>query len=126
MPVRSHLQTTSKAVGHLQKSAEVMKMVNDLVKAPQVAATMQELSKELAKMVGEAVDDALDTDDIEEETEEEVDRVLTELATETTTAMPSALRRQKVQQQEAAVEVTDREKYLKACEVDGLGRRHLD
>jgi charged multivesicular body protein 3 len=41
---------TVKAVGHIQKSSEVMKLVNGLLKAPEVAATMQELSKEMMKV----------------------------------------------------------------------------
>jgi hypothetical protein len=34
----------------LQKSTEVMTLVNKLMKAPQVAATMQDLSKEMMKV----------------------------------------------------------------------------
>jgi hypothetical protein len=41
---------TSKAVGHLSKSAEVMKLVNKLIKAPEMAVTMQEFSKEMTKV----------------------------------------------------------------------------
>lgn len=45
------LAATARAVGHLQKSTEVMKLVNNLMKAPEIAATMQELSKEMMKVV---------------------------------------------------------------------------
>eukprot|EP00850_Spirogloea_muscicola_P007784 SM000040S14796 [mRNA] locus=s40:323042:324923:- [translate_table: standard] len=95
---------TVRAVGHLQKSAEVMKLVNGLVKAPEVSAQMQELSQELMKagvmeeMVSESIDSALDTDEIEEETEEEVDKVLSEIAGETAAQLPSAARREREQQ----------------------------
>lgn len=41
----------ARTVGHLSKSAEVMKLVNDLMKAPQMAATMQEFSKEMTKVI---------------------------------------------------------------------------
>lgn len=41
---------TARTVGHLSKSAEVMKLVNGLMKAPEVAATMQEFSKEMTKV----------------------------------------------------------------------------
>jgi hypothetical protein len=34
----------------LSKSTEVMKLVNNLMKAPEVAATMQEFSKEMTKV----------------------------------------------------------------------------
>lgn len=37
-------------MGHLSKSAEVMKLVNNLMKAPEVAMTMQEFSKEMTKV----------------------------------------------------------------------------
>ncbi|GJN07458.1 hypothetical protein PR202_ga25291 [Eleusine coracana subsp. coracana] len=95
---------TSRTVGHLSKSAEVMKVVNDLMKAPALAATMQEFSKEMTKagvmeeMVNEAVDSALDSEDIEEEIEEEVDKVLALLAGETASQLPDAVRTQKIQQ----------------------------
>lgn len=97
---------TARTVGHLAKSTEVMQLVNGLMKAPQIAATMQDMSKEMMKaglideMVTESLDDALDTEDIEEETEEEVNRVLDELAVETTAQLPNAVRRR----QEEAVE----------------------
>lgn len=37
-------------MGHLEKSAEVMKLVNNLMKAPEVAITMQQFSKEMTKV----------------------------------------------------------------------------
>lgn len=40
----------ARTVGHLSKSAEVMKLVNNLMKAPEVAVTMQEFSKEMTKV----------------------------------------------------------------------------
>lgn len=41
----------ARTVGHLSKSAEVMKLVNNLMKAPEVAVTMLEFSKEMTKVV---------------------------------------------------------------------------
>ncbi|XP_068640436.1 vacuolar protein sorting-associated protein 24 homolog 1 [Aristolochia californica] len=87
---------TARTVGHLSKSADVMKLVNNLMKAPEMAVTMQEFSKEMTKagvieeMVNDAVDSALDSEDIEEEIEEEVDKVLTELGGETAAQLPEA------------------------------------
>ncbi|KAL0735273.1 hypothetical protein Bca4012_011483 [Brassica carinata] len=58
-------------------SAEVMKLVNNLMKAPQMAATMQEFSKEMTKagviedFVNDAIDNALDSENMEEEIEDE-------------------------------------------------------
>lgn len=37
-------------MGHLSKSAEVMKLVNNLMKAPEMAMTMQEFNKEMTKV----------------------------------------------------------------------------
>ncbi|EEF38648.1 neuroendocrine differentiation factor, putative [Ricinus communis] len=98
------VRTIARTVGHLSKSAEVMKLVNNLMKAPEVAATMQEFSKEMTKagvieeFVNDAVDNALDSEDIEEEIEEEVDKVLTAIAGETAAQLPEAVRKERVKQ----------------------------
>ncbi|XP_044504402.1 vacuolar protein sorting-associated protein 24 homolog 1 [Mangifera indica] len=120
----------ARTVGHLEKSAEVMKLVNNLMKAPEVAITMQEFSKEMTKagvieeFVNDAVDSALDSDDIEEEIEEEVDKVLTAIAGETAAQLPEAVRREKAkqpaqtagtaQEEEAIAEGVDDEEELEA------------
>ncbi|KAL6566865.1 hypothetical protein OROMI_015269 [Orobanche minor] len=94
----------ARTVGHLSKSAEVMKHVNNLMKAPQVAVTMQEFSKEMIKagvieeMMNDAVDNALDSEDIEDETEEEIDKVLTAVAGEAAAQLPEAVRKEKLKQ----------------------------
>ena len=60
---------------------QVMKMVNDLIKVPQLNKTMRDMSREMMKagMIDEIMDDALgsamDTEDLEEETEAELDKV---------------------------------------------------
>ncbi|KAK6141745.1 hypothetical protein DH2020_024514 [Rehmannia glutinosa] len=101
----------ARTVGHLSKSAEVMKLVNNLMKAPQVAVTMQEFSKEMIKagvieeMVNDAVDNALDSEDIEEETEEEIDKVLTAIGAETAAQLPEAVRKEKLKQPATSEEV---------------------
>lgn len=95
---------TARAVGHLSKSTEVMKLVNGLMKAPEVATTMQEFTTEMTKAgvieetVNDALDSALDSEDIEEETEEEIDKVLTEIAGETAAQLPAAARREKIKE----------------------------
>ncbi|KAK7273563.1 hypothetical protein RIF29_14619 [Crotalaria pallida] len=43
----------ARTVGHLSKSVEVMKLVNNLIKAPEMVVTMQEFSKEMTKGQGE-------------------------------------------------------------------------
>ncbi|KAH7542919.1 vacuolar protein sorting-associated protein 24 homolog 1 [Ziziphus jujuba] len=91
-------------VGHLSKSADVMKLVNNLMKAPEVATTMQEFNKEMTKagvieeIVNDAVDSALDSEDMEEEIEEEVDKVLTAIAGETAAELPEAIRKEIIKQ----------------------------
>lgn len=89
----------ARTVGHLSKSAEVMTIVNNLMKAPEMAVTMQEFSKEMTKagvieeMVNDTVDSTLDTEDIEDETEEEIEKVLTAIAGETAAQLPEAVRK---------------------------------
>ncbi|VFQ67242.1 unnamed protein product [Cuscuta campestris] len=95
-----------------------MKLVNNLMKAPEVARTMQEFSKEMTKagvieeMVNDSLDDALDSEDIEEETEEEIDKVLTAIAGETAAALPVAARKEKLKQSVEDAEGGDDEEEL--------------
>ena len=62
---------------------QVMKVVNDLIKVPELNQTMQQMSREMMKAglieetMGEMMDDAFDTDDIEEDADAEVDKVST-------------------------------------------------
>ncbi|KAI1780948.1 hypothetical protein F4818DRAFT_436144 [Hypoxylon cercidicola] len=89
-----------KIEGSIRASVGVMKDVNALVKLPQLAGTMQQLSVELMRagvieeMIGDnlPVDDVLEEDE-EEEAEGEVDKVLGEILKgrmEKTGTMPSA------------------------------------
>ncbi|KAG6548094.1 hypothetical protein Mapa_010374 [Marchantia paleacea] len=109
---------TVKAVGHIQKSTEVMKLVNGLLKAPEVAATMQELSKEMMKsgvveeMVNDALDSALDSEDIEEEIEDEVEKVLSEIAGETIAQLPATAVQRKEKLKQPVVEEPEEKEML--------------
>ncbi|WOK98912.1 vacuolar protein-sorting-associated protein [Canna indica] len=121
------LVATARTVGHLSKSAEVMKLVNNLMKAPEVAATMQEFSKEMTKagvieeMVNDAVDTALDSEDIEEEIEEEVDKVLAALAGETASQLPDAVRKERIKQPSTSADVVEeREAVVEGAEDEDL------
>ncbi|KAI9292425.1 hypothetical protein K502DRAFT_295353 [Neoconidiobolus thromboides FSU 785] len=74
----------AKMSGTLQKSAEVMKLVNNLVKLPEINKAMMELSKELMKtgIIGEMIEDTidgLDEEEIDSEAEEEVNKILFEI-----------------------------------------------
>lgn len=68
-----------------EKSTEVMKSMQQLIKLPEIQANMMEMSKEMMKagIIEEMMDDAFesvnDDEDLEEEAEEEVDKVLFEL-----------------------------------------------
>ncbi|KAJ3736298.1 vacuolar sorting protein Vps24 [Lentinula guzmanii] len=74
----------AKFTGALQKSTEIMKLSNSLVKLPQVSQSMREMSMEMTKagILEEMMDDTLaldDDDELEEEADEEVDKVLFQL-----------------------------------------------
>ncbi|KAL2917225.1 Vacuolar protein-sorting-associated protein 24 [Polyrhizophydium stewartii] len=72
-----------KVTGALQKSGEIMGMVNSLIKLPEISASMQEMAREMMKagIIEEMISDTLEMDDeaIEEEADEEVDKVITEI-----------------------------------------------
>ncbi|KAG6583566.1 Vacuolar protein sorting-associated protein 24-like 1, partial [Cucurbita argyrosperma subsp. sororia] len=114
----------ARTVGHLSKSAEVMKLVNNLMKAPEMATTMREFGKEMTKagvieeIVNDALDSALDSEDIEEEIEEEVDKVLTAIAGETAAQLPEAVIRKERMKQPARVQEVRREEEAIAEGVD--------
>ncbi|KAJ7904570.1 vacuolar sorting protein Vps24 [Mycena olivaceomarginata] len=73
-----------KVTGSLQKSTEIMKLSNSLIKLPQISQTMREMSMEMTKagIMEEMLSDTLDMDEdeeLQEEADEEVDKVLAEL-----------------------------------------------
>jgi division protein CdvB (Snf7/Vps24/ESCRT-III family) len=63
--------------GVLQKSTEVMKAMNNLMKLPQLSQTLTTMAREMEKagLIEEMVEDALDNEDIEDDVEEEVNKV---------------------------------------------------
>jgi len=72
----------------MQKSAEIMKLSNQLVKLPEISKVMREMSSEMMKagIMEEMMEDTLDSgilgedeDELEEEAQGEVDKVLWEL-----------------------------------------------
>ncbi|XP_041828722.1 charged multivesicular body protein 3 [Melanotaenia boesemani] len=74
-----------RVAGAMQKSTEVMKAMQSLVKIPEIQATMRELSKEMMKagIIEEMMEDTFesmeDGEEMEEEAEEEVDKILFEI-----------------------------------------------
>ncbi|XP_077394527.1 charged multivesicular body protein 3 isoform X3 [Festucalex cinctus] len=71
--------------GSLQKSTDVMKAMQSLVKVPEIQATMRDLSKEMMKagIIEEMLEDTFesmeDGEEMEEAAEEEVDKILFEI-----------------------------------------------
>lgn len=74
-----------RVAGSLQKSTEVMKAMQNLIKIPEIQATMRDLSKEMMKagIIEEMLEDTFesmeDTEEMEEAAEEEVDKILFEI-----------------------------------------------
>ncbi|KAJ6539398.1 Snf7-domain-containing protein [Mycena capillaripes] len=73
-----------KVTGSLQKSTEIMKLSNALIKLPQISQTMREMSMEMTKagIMEEMLENTLEMDEDEElldEADAEVDKVLAEL-----------------------------------------------
>ncbi|KAM6961150.1 charged multivesicular body protein 3 [Aplochiton taeniatus] len=74
-----------RVAGAMQKSTEVMKAMHNLVKIPEIQATMRELSKEMMKagIIEEMLEDTFesmeDGEEMEEAAEEEVDKILFEI-----------------------------------------------
>uniref|UniRef100_A0A0P6JBR3 Charged multivesicular body protein 3 isoform 2 n=3 Tax=Heterocephalus glaber TaxID=10181 RepID=A0A0P6JBR3_HETGA len=74
-----------RVAGSLQKSTEVMKAMQSLVKIPEIQATMRELSKEMMKagIIEEMLEDTFesmdDQEEMEEEAEMEIDKILFEI-----------------------------------------------
>ncbi|KAM9354274.1 charged multivesicular body protein 3 [Pholidichthys leucotaenia] len=68
--------------GAMEKSTEVMKAMQNLVKIPEIQATMREMSKEMMKagIIEEMLEDTFegleDTEEMEEAAEEEIDKIL--------------------------------------------------
>lgn len=76
--------STIKVAGCMQKSADVLKTLNALVKIPELSKVCQEMAREMerAGLVEEMVGDAMDSVDVtdEDEVDMEVQKVLEELA----------------------------------------------
>ncbi|XP_060637315.1 charged multivesicular body protein 3 isoform X2 [Anolis sagrei] len=74
-----------RVAGSLQKSTEVMKAMQNLVKIPEIQATMRDLSKEMMKagiiedMLEDTFESMEDQEEMEEEAEMEIDKILFEI-----------------------------------------------
>ena len=82
----------------MQKSAEVMKTMQQLVRLPEIQKTMMEMSREMMKagIIEEMLEDTMETvtesDEMEEEAQEEVDKILFELTAGKLGAAPSVVK----------------------------------
>lgn len=83
-----HQMAMFKVTGSMQKSTEVMKLSNQLIKLPQMNAVMRQMSEEMVKagIMEEMMEDTLDSgvlgedeEEMEEEAQDQVDKVLFEL-----------------------------------------------
>lgn len=76
---------TLKVTGSLAKSTEVMQAMQNLVRLPEIAGAMREMSKEMTKagileeMIEETMESLEDTEELEEEAQKEIDKVLWEV-----------------------------------------------
>jgi len=81
----SHQLSTLRISNSLEKSTEVMRSMQNLMKVQEVAQVMQEMSREMMRagiideMLEETLEDTLGGEDMEEEANEEVDKVLFEI-----------------------------------------------
>ncbi|EDV22686.1 Charged multivesicular body protein 3 [Trichoplax sp. H2] len=83
MHMKNQLATV-RIAGSIEKSTEVMKYMNALVRLPEISATMREMSQEMTKagIMEEMMDDAMTMDDdeeVEEAASDEVDKILFEI-----------------------------------------------
>jgi len=83
--VDRQIRAVLRVAGSLQKSTEVMKAMQSLVKIPEIQASMRELSKEMMKagIIEEMLEDTFESMDDQEEMEEaaemEIDKILFEI-----------------------------------------------
>lgn len=115
----NHQLATLRLAGSMQRSTEVMKSMQQLIKVPEVAQTMRDLSKEMmrAGIIEEMLDDTMegldDQEGLEEEAEEEVDKVLWELTAgqlgKAPTAVTESLPSQDIQEAGPSSAISDDE-----------------
>ncbi|KAK2079210.1 hypothetical protein QBZ16_002901 [Prototheca wickerhamii] len=106
--------------GTLGKSSEVMKLVNGLLKLPQLQTTMQMYKAGvMEEMVSDTMESAMDEENLEEESEEAVDKILMEVAGETLAEMVAAPQTKRPAAAAVAAEVSPEDE----AEQEELARR---
>jgi len=87
-----------RVAGAMQKSADVMKSVQSLMKVHEISGVMQEMAREMMKagiieeMLEEVMDNDVMEDELEEEAQSEVDKVLWELTQGQLGSVPDAVK----------------------------------
>ncbi|KDQ12727.1 hypothetical protein BOTBODRAFT_67194 [Botryobasidium botryosum FD-172 SS1] len=115
----------AKVTGSLQKSTEIMKLSNSLIKLPQISAVMRQMSLEMTKagIMEEMLEDTLevlDDEELEEEADEEVDKVLWELTAGQLGKVGSVGQELPNVQEAEQEQVHDREMERMRQQLDGL------
>jgi len=106
-----------KVAGVMQKSTQIMGIMNNLVKLPQINQVMMAMAREMEKsgLIEEVMDDVMDNDaEIDEQADEELDKVVEEitLGVKTAATAHSELPKQKGEEEED--DMKDLEKRLGA------------
>jgi len=70
-----------KVAGMMAKSTQIMGLMNNLVKLPQINQVMMAMAREMEKagLIEEIMDDVMDDADVEEEADVELDKVIEEI-----------------------------------------------
>ncbi|KOC63627.1 Charged multivesicular body protein 3 [Habropoda laboriosa] len=88
---------TIRVAGSVSKSTEVMQAMQSLIRVPEVAATMRELSKEMMKagiieeMLDETMESINESEDEEDEANEEIDKILCEVTADKLGVAPAVV-----------------------------------
>lgn len=108
---------TYKMAGTLKKSADIMRLMNDVVRLPEMQKTMMLLAREMEKagLIDEIMEESLDLGEegVEEEADEAVQKVLDELDLDLHEAAPAPGSRVREGEGEEAAE-EEEEKELQA------------
>ncbi|XP_041369135.1 charged multivesicular body protein 3-like [Gigantopelta aegis] len=97
MQMKNQLATLRMA-GSLEKSADVMKSMQQLVKVPELQATMREMQKEMMRagiieeMLDDTMESVMDDAELDDEAEEEVEKMLFDLTAGALGNAPAAVK----------------------------------
>ncbi|KAN0000410.1 hypothetical protein ACTFIZ_000855 [Dictyostelium cf. discoideum] len=121
MQLQSNLAMT-KVQGNLAKSTEIMKMMNDLIKLPELNKVMMAMGAEMTKagIMEEMISDVFDMqgEDLEEEAEMEVNKIMDEILVSgpqvSSTPLETHQQEEVAEEKQEDSELLDRLKALKS------------